>query len=110
MIVLGGAKGQSRLVVGPEAGQTRPVNPMVHQLEDVHEIVGTGTLGARIMKGKPSLHMHTVVGRKDSTITGCVRAGVKDLAGGRGSSHSELLDSTATRQLEPALGFKLLEP
>ena len=108
MIFLGGAKGQSRLVVGPADGQARPVNPMIHQLEDVHEIVGTGTLFPD-EEGKPSLHMHVAAGRRDSTITGCVRAGVKIWQVAE-VVLIELLDSTAVRRLEPDLGFKLLEP
>ena len=86
MIVLGGADSQSRLVVGPEDGQASPVIPMVHELSNVHEIVGTGTLFPD-EEGKPSLHMHVAAGRNDSTITGCVRAGVKTWHGGRGGSH-----------------------
>ena len=108
MIVLGGADKQSRLVVGPENRLASPVNPMTHELVDVHEIVGTGTLFPD-EEGKPLLHMHVAAGRVDSTITGCVRTGVKvwqvaELV------LIELLDTSASRKLEPALGFKLLQP
>lgn len=108
MIVLGGADGQSRLVVGPEDGRATPVNPMTHVLNNVHEIVGTGTLFPD-EEGNPSLHMHVAAGRNDSTITGCVRAGVKTWQVAE-VVLIELLDSTAVRKLEPALGFKLLNP
>jgi predicted DNA-binding protein with PD1-like motif len=108
MIVLGGADRQSRLVVGPEDGRATPVNPMTHVLENVHEIVGTGTLFPDD-EGKPMLHMHVAGGRKDVTITGCVRTGVKvwqvvEVV------LIELLDTSASRKLEPNLGFKLLKP
>ena len=108
MIILGGVGGQSRLVVGPEDGQASPVTPMVHELDNVHEIVGTGTLFPD-EQGHPTLHMHVAAGRKDSTITGCVRSGVKIWQVGE-VVLIELLDTTALRRLEPALGFKLLQP
>lgn len=108
MIVLGGADRQSRLVVGPEDGRATPVNPMTHELDNVHEIVGTGTLFPDD-EGKPMLHMHAAAGRKDVTITGCVRTGVKVWQVAE-VILIELLDTTAVRKLEPALGFKLLQP
>ena len=108
MIVLGGADSQSRLVVGPEDGQASPVNPMTLELDNVHEIVGTGTLFPD-EEGKPMLHMHVASGRKDSTITGCVRTGVKVWQVAE-VVLIELLDTSASRKLEPTLGFKLLKP
>ncbi len=108
MIVLGGADRQSRLVVGPEDGRAIPVNPMIHVLDDVHEIVGTGTLFPD-EEGNPVLHMHVAGGRKDSTITGCVRTGVKTWQVAE-MVLIELVDTTAIRKLDPALGFKLLNP
>ncbi|MBI5606904.1 MAG: DNA-binding protein [Deltaproteobacteria bacterium] len=108
MIVLGGADGQSRLVVGPEDGQATPVNPMTHALENIHEIVGTGTLFPDD-EAKPSLHMHVAAGRRDSTITGCVRAGVKTWQVAE-VILIEMLDCTAVRKPDTDLGFKLLNP
>ena len=108
MIVLGGADSQSRLVVGPEDGQASPVIPMIHELDNVHEIVGTGTLFPD-EEGKPILHMHVAAGRNDSTITGCVRTGVKIWQVAE-VVLIELLDTTAVRRMEPGLGFKLLNP
>ncbi len=108
MIILDGADKQSRLVVGPEDGQATPVNPMTHELDNVHEIVGTGTLFPDD-EGKPMLHMHAAAGRQDSTITGCVRTGVKVWQVAE-VVLIELLDTSASRKLEPASGFKLLQP
>ena len=108
LMVLGGADGQSRLVVGPEDGRAVPVVPMIHELENVHEIVGTGTLFPD-EEGKPVLHMHAAGGRLDSTITGCVRAGVKIWLVAE-VVLIELLETTAVRRLEPGSGFKLLNP
>ena len=77
-------------------------------LDNVHEIVGTGTLFPDD-EGKPMLHMHVASGRKDSTITGCVRTGVKVWQVAE-VVLIELLDNSALRKLEPTLGFKLLQP
>lgn len=108
LIVLGGADSGSRLVVGPRDGRARPVVPMVQELADVHEIVGTGTLFPD-EEGKPILHLHVAGGREESTITGCVRTGVKTWQVIEAILF-ELLDTSAWRKLEPDLGFKLLDP
>jgi predicted DNA-binding protein with PD1-like motif len=108
LIVLGGADHQSRLVVGPEKGRATPVIPMIHELDQVHEIVGTGTLFPD-EEGRPVLHMHVASGRRDSTVTGCVRAGVKVWLVAE-VILVELLDTRAVRRMEPGSGFKLLQP
>jgi predicted DNA-binding protein with PD1-like motif len=108
MIILGGADSQSKLVVGPEDGRATPVNPMTHVLDNVHEIVGTGTLFPD-EEGNPALHLHVAAGREGSTITGCVRSGVKTWQVAE-VVLIELLETTALRKIEPALGFKLLNP
>jgi predicted DNA-binding protein with PD1-like motif len=108
LIVVGGAGKGSRLVVGPEDGRAEPVVPMECALEDVHEVAGTGTLFPD-EKGNPVLHMHIACGREQSTITGCVRKGVKVW-------HImeviliELADSAARRVFDPDKGFNLLKP
>ncbi|MDP8246968.1 MAG: DNA-binding protein [Candidatus Tritonobacter lacicola] len=108
LIIVGGADEGSKLVVAPEHGRAKPISPMVHTLDGVHEIAGAGTLFPDD-EGNPVLHIHAACGRRDSTITGCVRAGVKVW-------HVlevilfELVDTTAVRALDPETGFKLLEP
>ena len=108
LIVLGGVDKNSRLVVGPEKGRGKVITPMKHVLDSVHEAAGTGTIFPD-EKGMPVLHMHMACGRKDSTITGCVREGVI-------TWHVleviliELLDSRAVRSLDRSTGFKLLDP
>jgi len=108
LIAVGGVDKGSRLIVGPEDGEARPVNPMEHILADVHEIAGTGTLFPD-EQGRPMLHMHMACGRNENTVTGCIRSGVKvwhvleiilfELAGCSGK-----------RMLEKETGFKLLIP
>ncbi|NTV02847.1 MAG: DNA-binding protein [Chlorobiaceae bacterium] len=106
--VVGGADRGSRLVVGPEQSRALPVNPMVHELYDAHEIVGTGTLFPDD-EGNPVVHLHMTCGREENSVTGCVRSGVKVW-------HVmevilvELLNATARRLPESATGFKLLQP
>lgn len=108
LIILGGADEGSRLVVGPEQSRAKPVNPIEHILDGVHEITGTGTIFPN-ERGEPVLHMHISSGRGASTITGCVRRGVKVW-------HVmevilfELTGLTAVRKFDPETGFELLEP
>jgi predicted DNA-binding protein with PD1-like motif len=108
LIVLGGADLDSKLVVGPEKGRAKPLHPMEHILENVHEVAGTGTLFPDD-QGNPILHMHMACGRKSSTVTGCIHTGVKVW-------HVmevilfELIDTTGRRFVDPETGFKLLIP
>ncbi len=108
LIIIGGADKDSKLIVGPENGRVKPVIASVRVLDDVHEIVGTGTIFPD-ENGKPILHMHIACGRKESTITGCVRKGVK-------TWHvlevilTELVETTAVRKIDDAVGFGLLSP
>ncbi len=105
---VGGADKGSLLVVGPEESRSNPVIPMTHELYDVHEITGSGTIFPDD-NGNPILHAHFACGREESTVTGCIRNGVKvwlvlEVI------LIELLENTATRQYDPQTGFKLLIP
>jgi predicted DNA-binding protein with PD1-like motif len=108
LVAVGGVDADSRLIVGPRDGETRPPSPMEHILGDVHEIAGTGTIFPD-EEGIPILHMHMACGREDRTVTGCVRNGVKVW-------HIlevilfEVVGSTGKRVLEKETGFKLLHP
>ncbi len=107
-IVLGGADEGSILVVGPEKSRATPVHPMERILAGTSEAAGVGT----IFPGpddKPVLHMHIACGREGSTVTGCVRRGVK-------VRHVmevivwELTGTEAKRVLDQETGFELLQP
>jgi len=108
LIIIGGADKGSKIVVGPEHGRTKPIVPMTHILENVHEIAGTGTIFPDD-EGNPALHVHITCGRKTSAVTGCIRPGVKVW-------HVmevilfELTDTTGIRVPDAATGFKLLKP
>ena len=108
VFALGGADAGSRLVVGPEDGDARPVTPMARVLDAPHEIAGVGTLFPD-EAGQPMLHLHLAAGRESSTTTGCVRQGVRTWQVGE-VVVLELLDTGSVRRLDPALGFKLLRP
>ena len=108
VFIIGGADKDSTLVVGPEQGRgVSPVIPLSHVLDNVHEVSGTGTIFPD-ESGQPILHMHMACGRKDHAVTGCIRFGVKVW-------HVmevvlfEIVDSSATRQIDPETGFKLLK-
>jgi len=107
-IILGGVDKGSKLVVGPEHGRKKPIKPMEHILRNVNEVAGTGTIFSD-EKGNPILHMHIACGRKTSTVTGCVRRGVKTWQVLE-IILFELADSTAIRALDNATGFGLLKP
>jgi predicted DNA-binding protein with PD1-like motif len=108
LTAVGGVDAGSRLIVGPAEGRSETIVPMEWVLDDVCEATGTGTLFPD-GEGTPILHMHLACGRGEKTVTGCVRRGVKVW-------HVleiiliELTGSEAVRVLDPAVGFKLLNP
>jgi predicted DNA-binding protein with PD1-like motif len=108
LVILGGADDGSRLVVGPKDNRGLPLEPMKLQLQNVHEVAGTGTL-FRDEEGTPLLHMHMACGRDDNTITGCIRDGVRVWHVMEVIIH-ELVKTTARRVMEEPLGLKLLRP
>jgi predicted DNA-binding protein with PD1-like motif len=108
LIIVGGADKGSRLVVGPQDGRAEKIVPMMHQLENVHEVAGTGTIFPDA-KGDPVLHMHMACGRNDEAVAGCVRSGVvvwhiMEIV------LFELIDNSAKRAYDAATGFDLLQP
>ena len=107
LIAVGGAAAGSKLVVGPEQGDARPVQPMAHILDNVHEIAGTGTLFPD-EDGNPMLHMHMACGRGDHAVTGCIRSGVTVWTVMEVVLF-ELVGTSARRILEADVGFKLLK-
>lgn len=108
LIIIGGADDGSRLVVGPEEDRADTIEPMGHVLQGAHEVAGTGTIFPD-EEGNPLLHMHMACGRREETITGCVRQGVKVW-------HImevilfELVDCSAKRIPQPPMGWKFLLP
>ena len=108
VILLGGADGGSRVVVGPQDGEASPVVPMERVLHDVHEMAGAGMIFPD-ESGRPVLHLHAAFGRDDQVTAGCVRAGVRTWVVAE-AVVIELTGSEATRRVDPATGFDLLDP
>lgn len=108
LVILGGADDGSRLVVGPKEDRTLPLEPMKMELQNAHEVTGTGTL-FKDDEGTPLLHMHMACGRSGKTTTGCIREGVKVWRVMEVVIH-ELLGTSARRVIEEPLGLKLLQP
>jgi len=104
---LGGAKENSRVVVGPKNGYAIPPEPMVTLLNGVHEACGVGTIFAD-EEGKPKLHMHTSFGRDENTVTGCVRLGVDVWQIGE-VIVIELTEAQARRVIDKKTNFEFLE-
>lgn len=104
---LGGADDKSKVIVGPEDGRSAKPIPMVIELSGVSEAAGIGTIFLNEKK-IPKLHMHSAFGRKNSTITGCTRAGVSIWHIGE-VVIIELVNSKAIRKINRDSGFELLE-
>ena len=108
LVLVGGADNGGKLVVGPEDGRSAPIVPMEHQLQGVHEALGTGTLFPD-SQGQPTLHMHIACGRDGQSVAGCIRLRVK-------AWHVleiilyELIDNSSVRRPDPETGFSLLRP
>ena len=108
LIFLGGAKKGSKVIVGPEDGSAQKPIPMMTILDGVSESSGVGTIFLN-EQGIPKLHMHSAFGRKQKTITGCVRRGVDIWIVGE-VIILEMINTNAKRKLDPLSGFELLEP
>ena len=107
ILFLGGANINSKIVVGPEKGDSKPPIPLTTLLNGVHEAQGIGTI-FKDENGKPKLHMHSSFGRKQNTITGCVRLGVDIWRIGE-IIILELTKTSANRVKDKETGFEFLE-
>jgi predicted DNA-binding protein with PD1-like motif len=108
VMVVGGIGKGSRLVVGPRVPDARPVVPMEHVLDEVHEISGVGTVFLN-EEGRPVSHIHVASGRGTSTKTGCIRRGVKVWQVAE-VVIIEILGTDSRRRIDRETGFELLDP
>lgn len=106
--VVGAADEGSTLVVGPKDGRDMPPIPMERKLEGACEMEGVGTIFPN-EDGRPVLHMHIACGREGTTVTGCVRRGVKIWKVAE-VVIIELLGVNARREMDARTGFELLVP
>lgn len=72
VMAIGGMR-KGKVVTGP-VNPTGKVVPHYEEFDDARELVGVGTLF--MSEGKPSLHFHAGIGRGDSALVGCPRAGM----------------------------------
>ncbi len=72
-LLVGGAR-DGTMVVGPKKTVAVP-EVWLQAFTAGHEILGVGTI-FQSEKG-PTLHMHAALGRKDKTLSGCIRQGIR---------------------------------
>jgi predicted DNA-binding protein with PD1-like motif len=107
VIYVGGAQDGSRLVVGPEAGRTDAIIPLIHTLAGIQEVLGVGTLFPN-EAGEPVLHLHAATGREGGATVGCSRAGVEVWLVGE-VIILEVVGTQALRRKDSETGFQLLD-
>jgi len=72
VLAIGGMR-RGKVVTGPEH-PTGKIVPHYEEFDDARELVGVGTVF--LADGEPSLHFHAGIGRGDSALVGCPRAGM----------------------------------
>ncbi len=77
LIHLVGGLREGRLVVGPESGDLESVTPLYKEIDGQPK--ETLSLGIIIpdQNGRPRAHLHGALGRKNETLVGCLRPGIK---------------------------------
>jgi len=105
--LLVGGIGKGEIVVGPRGSEEMPPEPMFLPIDGVHEVVGVGVL-APDEEGKPILHIHGALGRKDKTVTGCLRPGVTTWLVGEVVLR-EITGAAAGHTIDKETGLRLLE-
>lgn len=105
--LLVGGIGKGNIVVGPRSSEEMPPHPILLPLDGVHEVVGVGVL-APDEDGKPILHIHGALGRKDKTVAGCFRPGVNTWLVGE-VVLIEITGAPASHIIDKETGLRLLE-
>ena len=106
-VILVGGVGEGQIVVGPRRSEDMPPEPMLLPIDGAHEAAGVGVI-APGEDGKPVLHIHAALGRSGSTMTGCLRPGVKTWLVGEAIIY-EITGASARRLPDEDSGFNLLE-
>lgn len=107
LVVALGGLANGKLVVGPEDGTVMPPTSMLAAITAVHEAAAVGTLFPSAPHGKPTLHMHGVLGRGEETRAGCVRPGL-DVWKILEVVVIEICGTDLARAHDPETGFSLL--
>ena len=106
LVIVGGV-GSGQIVAGPRDSDEMPPDPMLVPVDGAHEILASGII-APDENGKPVLHIHGALGRSGSTLTGCLRPGVKTWLVGEVILY-EITGVEAKRVKDLRSGFALLE-
>src|SRR4030042_4830567 len=96
LYLVGGIK-KGRVVVGPEKEELPP-KPVWKEIEESHEVLGTGTIFWQ--DDEPKIHFHCAFGKKDMVKVGCLREKSETFLVLE-AVITELEVLTATRELDP---------
>ncbi len=104
VLITGGIR-KADVVVGPKTEKPK-IEPNFFNFSGPGEVLGVGTLYCDD-EDKPKLHLHAGLGRADTHIVGCPRGGatiflILEV------TIIEITGIDAKRQIDPALGLKLL--
>ncbi|MGB9642046.1 MAG: PPC domain-containing DNA-binding protein [Candidatus Ratteibacteria bacterium] len=106
-ILIGGI-GSGKLVTGPRYPESSPVTPIFQSITGTSEIAGIGSIFPD-ENNIPKLHMHATIGRRKTTLTGCIRPGITVWKIGE-CIIIELIGTKAKRITNQKAGFSILEP
>jgi predicted DNA-binding protein with PD1-like motif len=103
LIFLGALK-TGTLVTGPKK-PVIPPEPNKVKFKDGWEVMGIGTIFTN--KNGPQIHIHTAMGKKNKTLTGCVREKSRIFLVIE-AIVLELVGIKATKDIDPKTGLNLL--
>lgn len=104
MIFLGALK-KGKLVTGPKKAVIPPI-PNWTEFKDAWEVMGIGTIFTN--SSGPQIHIHTSMGKRTKTLTGCIRKDSKVFLVIEAIVF-ELKGVKATKHIDPATGLNLLK-
>ena len=105
VIVFLGALRSGKLVTGPRK-PVIPPQPNWKEFKDGWEAMGIGTIFTN--KTAPQIHIHTTMGKKNKTLTGCVRLDSKVFLVVEAIVF-ELAGVKAVKEIDPKTGLNLLK-
>ena len=104
VLALGGVR-KGKVVTGPQS-PTGKVVPHYEEFDDARELLGVGTVF--VSDGEPALHFHSGIGRGETALVGCPRAGMATYLVLE-VIVIELLGIDARRVLDAVSGLNLLQ-
>ena len=103
VLITGGFR-QANVVVGPKQEKPKIVGDF-HEFKGPGETLGVGTIYCD--NEGPKLHIHTAIGKGESTMVGCPRGGAKTFLILE-VTIIEIADTNASRKPDPQTGLNLL--